>query len=81
MDLAFIYDLINYCNDNIPEVDDATGDDTIKLLSSTRKVLQTLNSKDPGSLGLHPIVYFYSKKGNFKRDWRKKEKEGFYYCS
>lgn len=66
MDLSLVYDLIGYCNDNIPDTDDINGDGTIKILKTTRKVLQTVNSNDPGSLGLHPIVYFYSKKGNFK---------------
>ena len=66
MDLSLIYDLIGYCNDNIPDVVDNTGDETIKILKTTRRVLQTINSKEPGSLGLHPIVYFYSRKGNFK---------------
>lgn len=66
MDLSLVYDLIGYCNDDIPDTEDINGDGTIKILKTTRKVLQTVNSKEPGSLGLHPIVYFYSKKGNFK---------------
>lgn len=66
MDLQFIYDLLTYSNENISDVDDQDGNETIKVLSNTRKILQIINSKEPGSLGLHPIVYFYSKKGNFK---------------
>ncbi len=66
MDLSLVYDLIGYCNDDIADTEDSNGEDTIKILKTTRKVLQTLNSKEAGSLGLHPIVYFYSKKGNFK---------------
>lgn len=66
MDLQFVYDLIVYTNDNISDVEDEDGSETIKVLSSTRKLLQTINSKVAGSLGLHPIIYFYSKKGNFK---------------
>lgn len=66
MDLQFVYDLIVYTNDNISDVEDIDGSETIKVLSNTRKLLQTINSKAAGSLGLHPIIYFYSKKGNFK---------------
>jgi len=66
MDLQFVYDLIVYTNDNISDNEDINGSETIKVLSNTRKVLQIVNSKVPGSLGLHPIIYFYSKKGNFK---------------
>ena len=66
MDLSLIYEMVNYCADNISESDDNTGDETIKCLRTTKKVLQIINSKEPGSLGMHPIIYFYSHKGNFK---------------
>lgn len=66
MDLQFVYDLIIYSNETIPDNDDKDGNDTINVLTNTRKILQTINSKDAGSLGMHPIIYFYSKKGNFK---------------
>lgn len=66
MDLQFVYDLIIYSNDDIPDVIDEDGQETIKILSNTRKILQIINSKEPVSLGLHPIIFFYSKKGNFK---------------
>lgn len=66
LDLQFVYDLIVYTNDTISDVEDKDGKETIKILTNTRKILQIINSKEPGSLGLHPIVFFYSKKGNFK---------------
>lgn len=66
MDLSLIFDLVIYCNDTISDIDDFSGEETVKCLQITRKVLQIINSKEPGSLGLHPIIYFYSKKGNFK---------------
>lgn len=66
MDLQFVYDLLVYSNENIPDIVDKDGNETIKVLSNTRKILQIINSKDAGSLGMHPIIYFYSKKGNFK---------------
>lgn len=66
MDLQFVYDLLVYTNDNISDDEDVDGNETINVLTNTRKILQTVNSKIAGSLGLHPIIYFYSKKGNFK---------------
>lgn len=66
MNLQFVYDLLMYSNENIPNIDDHDGAETINVLSNTRKILQIINSKEAGSLGLHPIIYFYSKKGNFK---------------
>lgn len=66
MDLQFIYDILIYSNDNISNDDDLDGQNTIAVLTRTRKILQFINSKEPGSFGLHPIIYFYSKKGNFK---------------
>lgn len=66
MDLQFVYDLLVYSNENIPDIVDKDGNETIRVLANTRKILQIINSKDAGSLGMHPIIYFYSKKGNFK---------------
>jgi len=46
--------------------DDSSGEKTVKLLRNCRKVAQRINSKDPSSLGLHPIVYFYTSAGKSK---------------
>lgn len=46
--------------------DDKDGKETIKILYNTRKVAQRINSMHPSSLGLHPIVYFYSQEGRHK---------------
>jgi len=46
--------------------DDSTGDKTIELLRSCRRVAQRINSNHPSSLGLHPIVYFYTSTGKPK---------------
>ncbi len=46
--------------------DDATGDKTVELLKSCRRVAQRINSNHPSSLGLHPIVYFYTNTGKPK---------------
>lgn len=46
--------------------DDFTGEKTIKLLKNCRKIAQRINSNHPSSLGLHPIVYFYTGLGKPK---------------
>ena len=48
------------------EDDDKSGDDTISVLKRVRDLITTINSNSPGSLGLHPAVYFYSQDGRFK---------------
>ena len=46
--------------------DDPDGTTTIKFLLNCKKVAQRINSIYPSSLGLHPIVYFYSVTGRHK---------------
>lgn len=63
--LSFIFELINFSVSSVLN-DDINGDLTIKRLRETKDLLETISSKTPGSLGLHPIIYFYSKRGNFR---------------
>lgn len=71
--LSLIFDFVNITN-NISIFsdfkkdlqDDDDGTKTIQFLKKTREVAQEINSIHPGSLGLHPIVYFYSKEGRHK---------------
>jgi len=46
--------------------DDDSGEKTIIFLKKTRKVAWMINSNHPSSLGLHPIIYFYSQDGRYK---------------
>lgn len=64
--ISFNYDLVNYSSDKKFDDNDNDGHETIEVLKALKKLLQLLNSNDACSLGLHPIIYFYSKKGNFK---------------
>lgn len=65
---SFIFDLVKKCNkingntDRIEE--DADGEATISHLKNVLKFLRTVNSLHASSLGLHPLVYFYNKRGN-----------------
>lgn len=45
---------------------DDNGSATIQILITARKIAQQINSMHPSSLGLHPIVYFYSHDGRYK---------------
>ncbi len=68
--LSLILDFVNIVNDidfkNNELNDDTTGEKTIKFLNKTRKVAYLLNSNHCSSLGLHPIIYFYSKQGRHR---------------
>lgn len=73
--LPLILDFINIVNKERTRTDnkgkeiindDLDGLETIEYLSRCRKVVQRMNSSHPGSLGLHPIVYFYSQIGRYK---------------
>lgn len=46
--------------------DDSDGAKTVIYLKNTRKIADRINSTHPSSLGLHPIIYFYSHDGRFK---------------
>ena len=69
---SLVLDFANICNQiMIPSaelslVEDSDGTATVKFLSATKDVLDLINSSHPGSLGLHPIVYFYSATGRHK---------------
>ena len=47
-------------------LDDIDGIKTIEILTKCRDVAYKINSTNPYSLGLHPIVYFYSQEGRHK---------------
>jgi hypothetical protein len=46
--------------------DDFTGDKTIQFLTKCSKIAKRINSNAPSSLGLHPIIYFYTLDGRHK---------------
>jgi len=73
--LQLILDFVNIVNKidfnnkdfNNKEVnDDLTGKTTINFLKKVRKVAYILNSNHKSSLGLHPILYFYSQNGQHR---------------
>lgn len=68
--LPLILDFVNVVNNldfnNKGINDDLTGEETIQILKNTRKIVYRLNSNHPSSLGLHPVIYFYSKEGRHR---------------
>ena len=68
--LPLILDLVNIVSgaDSASKdvENDETGEVTIQTLKNVRKVAYRLNSNHLSSLGLHPIVYFYSQDGRHK---------------
>ncbi|MDT0358132.1 DUF262 domain-containing protein [Herbaspirillum huttiense F1] len=69
--LPLILDFVNIVNavpaafkDLLP--DDETGIATVSMLTKTRRLAWRLNSSHSSSLGLHPVVYFYSQEGRHK---------------
>jgi hypothetical protein len=73
--LPFVFDLVGLCNrlavpssgkknDELP--DDTDGMLTLAYLTEVRRILWRLCSNNPSSLGLHPVLYFYSRAGTFQ---------------
>ena len=64
--LPLILDMINIVGGNDNKSNDQSGEMTIQVLKNVRKIVYLLNSPHASSLGLHPIVYFYSQEGRHK---------------
>ena len=76
--LPLVIDLINQSNDiTIIESDrkkagtdalpeDTDGSKTIELLNKTLKVVERITGTKPASLGVHPVVYSYTRGGSFQ---------------
>jgi hypothetical protein len=48
-------------------LDDASGDETTEILNGALSIVQRMTGNTPGSLGLHPAVYFYNERGKYSR--------------
>ncbi|TZG29638.1 DUF262 domain-containing protein [Sphingomonas montanisoli] len=77
--LPFVFDLVNIANKvqvadssnkRVKEedgfIDDLDGSETVKYLTEVRRLLWRFCSNNPSSLGLHPVLYFYSGSGVFQ---------------
>ena len=76
--LPFIFDLVNQTNkQKIPDTSrkkvitdtlprDEDGKVTISFLRTVKKAIGTITGDQSQSLGLHPVVYFYTRSGTFQ---------------
>ena len=71
--LPFIYELVNWAND-VPDfsksktepVPDSDGSQTLAYIKAVKDAVALITGDQPKSLGLHPIVYFYTRGGEFQ---------------
>lgn len=72
--LPFIFELVNWAND-VPDLSkskepiskDSDGERTIGHLKAVRKAVSLITGDDRmRSVGLHPVVYFYTRGGDFQ---------------
>lgn len=69
--LPLLLDFINLANDVTVSTEtklehDLDGSSTVRFLKSAKKVLTRITGTHPSSLGLHPVVYFYSAAGRYQ---------------
>lgn len=67
--LPLILDFVNISNEITTKsqlTEDEDGAETISFLKRTLKIANLINSNHPSSLGLHPVIFFYSKDGRHK---------------
>ncbi len=76
--LPFVFDLVTQANDvgvkdstagrNIRETlpEDEDGQSTLDYLKKVRTRLKLISTNSPGALGVHPLVYFYTRSGSFQ---------------
>lgn len=67
--LPFVFEFLSLANgigtkDSLPG--DPDGEQTVTILREARRRLELITTDRPGSLGLHPLVYFYSRGGAFQ---------------
>ena len=65
LDFVNIVNKIDFNNKGVND-DNKKGKQTINFLKKVRKIAYILNSNHPSSLGLHPILYFYSQNGQHR---------------
>lgn len=66
MILTFV-NIANHVEDENPNIEnDETGETTINFLKQAKKVAKRFNSNHASSLGLHPLLYCYSRTGRYR---------------
>lgn len=67
--LPLVFEYVNLVNgvkaDSTP-LEDAAGDLTLSMLKACKRFIDRISGTHPSSLGLHPVVYFYSATGRYQ---------------
>lgn len=64
--LTLIYDFVSFVNGDSKDDEDVDGETTIHSLKKAERIAQQFSSTAPCSYGMHPLLYCYSNKGNFR---------------
>jgi hypothetical protein len=68
--LPFVFDLVNLVNgisaSKDAPLEDPDGQATLGYMRAVQKRLERITTTNPGSLGLHPLAYFYTRGGTFQ---------------
>ena len=75
--LPFVFNLVSLCNDlkipaslkskklDEPLPADENGEQTLIFLKAVKKRIELVTTNHAGSLGFHPLIYYYAKSGQF----------------
>jgi len=75
--LPFVFDLVSVCNDlriantltakKVEEAlpPDTDGSRTVEMLERVNRRIEQVSTDAAGSLGFHPLIYYYARSGNF----------------
>jgi hypothetical protein len=64
--LSLVLEFISLVNNEDLSQPDPTGERTLSALRRCKRIAEAIDSHDPSSLGLHPMVYFYADSGRHK---------------
>jgi len=68
--LPFLFEFVNVINDisasKRTDPEDPDGKESISMLKRVKSSLELISTDRPKSLGLHPLVYFYTRGGAFQ---------------
>lgn len=67
--LPLVFEFVNLANAVKPDTtlsEDESGESTLKMLKACKKVVDRISGTHASSLGLHPVVYFYSSNGRYQ---------------
>jgi hypothetical protein len=67
--LPLVFEFVNLVNEvksDTSLINDETGGETVRFLKKCRVIVNRISGSHASSLGLHPVVYFYSSAGRYQ---------------